>query len=61
MPVFGAMGGVTIKPLGGLAPISPPMGSQGPGVTPPADEFLLLESGDFFLLEDGVSKIVLEA
>lgn len=59
MPIFGAMEGTTIDPLTGV--MSPPLGSQGPVVPPPTGGFLLLESGDFFLLEDGSSKILLEA
>jgi hypothetical protein len=63
MPIYGAMqGGVTIAPLSSVFPLSPVMDSDGGGAPPGGlEEFLLLENGDFILLETGISLLLQEA
>ena len=63
MATYGAMaGGVTFAPLSSVFPLSPAMGSDDPGLPPGVvEEFILLENGDFILLETGISKLLQEA
>jgi hypothetical protein len=63
MPIFGAMsGGVTIKPLSGLYPISPALdsdGTGGPAIPPtgPTSFVLLNDGSSYVLLNDGTSRV----